>query len=538
MRAGPVAVAALATALAACTPTSPEPAPSTTAPAAAASPVATVAAAAPVASPTPAALAWGPLESQWDEALEAARGLTLREAAGQVIVADVYRDDADFSADLVERWHLGGVILMDGSVTDREGVSTIAAAVQDADDRAWPVWVSGDEEGGVVSRLGPVVRSMPAFMAAGAASDKGAVEAAYAGLAADLGSVGVTVDYAPVADVTIGSDDPTIRSRSAGSDPDHVARTVTAAVDGFLAGGTVPVVKHFPGHGSVTVDSHHDLPVQQASVAELEERDLVPFAAAVEAGTPAIMVGHIAVPEWGDEAATLEPEAYAYLRDELGFAGVAVTDALNMGAITDRHPDGEAAVMALRAGADVLLMPRSVEAAVDAIVAAVKDGSLSRERLDEAAARSIALMLWAEDLAAAADDAAGTDYARELAVAGATVATDDCDAPLIGDSAVIVGGTDTQRAWLRSALEKHGVDEGRDTVIALVPSGAYTATADVVVSLDSPWGLGRSDASVYVGLYGGSTSAMRALADVLVGAAEPGGDWPVAMPAVPASCAA
>ncbi|WP_062380546.1 glycoside hydrolase family 3 N-terminal domain-containing protein [Demequina pelophila] len=498
----------------------------------------TVAARVPGEVPTVAGprIGFHPTAEEWGVALEAARGLTLSEAAGQVIVAAVSAPDPEAARALVADHHLGGVILMGGAVTDAQGVSALTTAVASADDRDWPVWIATDEEGGPVSRLAGVVRPMPAFMAAGAARDKDAVTAAYAGLGRDLHALGINVDFAPVADVTIGLADPIIRTRSAGSDPTAVGETVVAASTGFAHGGVVPVIKHFPGHGSVTTDSHHDLPVQERSVEEILDTDVAPFATAIDAGAPVVMMGHIAIPEWGAEPATLEPAAYAHLREELGFDGVVVTDALNMGAIANHHGAGEAAVMALAAGADTLLMPASVNGAIEGIVEAVESGRLDRARLDEAAARTIALMRWAGGIEpgdpavlegdALADLFAG-DYARALAAAGATVATADCSAPLVGEAATVTGGTDAQRATLEAALEARGVALGGGASVRLIASGTTAATADVVVVLGDPWHLDRSDAGAYVALYGRTASALEGLADVLTGAVPPGGDWPV-----------
>lgn len=160
----------------------------------------------------------------------------------------------------------------------------LTAAVEEAGgERDWPVVVSVDHEGGPVARLAPVLPGLPAFMAAGSAWDKSVVRETYARTGADMVGLGFTMNFAPLADVSIGLGDPVIRSRSAGPDTENVARTVVAAVDGYVAGGVIPTVKHFPGHGSVTTDSHVALPVQRASVAELAERDLVPFERAVQA---------------------------------------------------------------------------------------------------------------------------------------------------------------------------------------------------------------------------------------------------------------
>ena len=249
---------------------------------------------------------------------------------------------------LVRERHLAGVLLLGGAVVDGAQVMSLNSYLAGADpDRDWPVMVATDEEGGVVQRLRPAIGYVSAFMAAGANPDVDEASAYYTGLGTQLAMLGFTMDMAPVADVTVGLGDPTIRTRSAGSDPQVVDRAVAAAWTGLDAGGVTPVVKHFPGHGSVAVDSHAGLPHQAATLAELSQRDFVPFADAITSGAPAVMMGHIQVAAWGDAPATVNPLAYSYLRDELGFDGVIMTDAMNMEAITDLYAPGAATVAAL-----------------------------------------------------------------------------------------------------------------------------------------------------------------------------------------------
>ncbi len=510
----------------------------------------------PIAAPVeraplqaPADLAWGPSVVGYASALAAASDLPLDVAAGQVIVATVSNPDPASAAAVVGTQHLAGVILMGGAITDAAQVAALAAAVQAAaaeDGRGWPAVVSTDQEGGPVSRLSGVIPGLPAFMAAGSIPDKAAVANAYEAAARDMRALGVNVDWAPDADVTVGLADPTIRVRSAGSDPARVAATVDAAVKGFVAGGIIPAIKHFPGHGSVTTDSHDSVPVQTATVAQLETADVVPFAQAISNGAPVVMMGHIAVAEWGGVPATVSPQAYAYLRQSLGFTGVAVTDALDMGAITDSFAPGDSEVAALAAGADLLLSPRDPGAARAAIIAAVQNGTLSRDRLDEAVARVTSLMKLQERRAqvadtktadsATADPNASATYARDFAAAATTVSAASCTGPYVGSSVTITGGWPAERQVLADALASHGITTGGGTTIRLLGSATGAGSADVVVALDGPWGLPQSTASVYVGLYGRSNEALAGLADVLAGAVTPTGQW--AVDGMPPACGA
>lgn len=486
--------------------------------------------------PPPPTLAWGPTEDEWEQALEDARQLPLERAAGQVLIPAWSSPDPAGAAALVSQYHLGGLILMTGSIVDASQTTALTASIHDAvaaDGRDWPAIVAVDQEGGTVARLAPVVPDMPGFMAAGSASDKQIVTNAYALLAADMEALGFTLDFAPVADITVGMADPVIRVRSAGSHMPNVADTVAAASEGFLQGGIIPTVKHFPGHGSVTVDSHDALPVLTTDFAVVEKWDLIPFRRAVNEGVPAVMMGHIAVPAWGAGPASLEPAAYAYLRDELGFTGLAVTDALNMGAITDSYGAGDAAVAALAAGADAVVIPADVAAAHAGIVAAVNAGSLPRERLDEAVARSILVMRWQDSIVPIPRDTTG-GYASEFAASVASVASAQCGGPLVTSPVYITGGGEGERAAFAAALATHGISTGRGgTTVRLLGAPGGSDRADVVVAMDGPWGLPASTATTYVGLYGRSADSLTGLAALLAGVVEPQGQWPVDMSGLP-----
>jgi len=489
----------------------------------------------------PVLLTWGVTEEDLADARATAAAMTVEEVAGQVVVASFRGQDPAAAASLLAEQHLAGVILMAGNIGERGQVLALTSQVQAAQaatGRDWPAVIGVDQEGGAVARLGTLVPEMPPFMAAGAVDDAALVRSVYQSQGADVRDLGFTMTFSPVADIATGLDDPVIRARSAGDRPALVAQTATAATLGFLDAGIIPTLKHFPGHGSVTVDSHVDLPVQTAPVSVLAGWDLVPFAAGVDAGAPVIMMSHVAVPEWGSEPSTLSPAAYAYLRDALGFDGVIVTDALNMGAVTDRYGAGQAAVVALGAGADLLLMPADTEAALAGIVSAVASGELPRERLDEAAARVIALMR-AQAEAAHPPARLADVYVEMLAAAAVTVSAADCAALLPAGPVVVTGGPDGARAALEASLVERGVTIGPGgATIVLLAGPAAVATADVVVALDAPWGLSLSTAPTLVGAFGDSPAAMNAVAAVLTGDAEPRGHWPVRMGTAARACPA
>jgi len=479
------------------------------------------------ASPGEIVLPWGPTEADMASGIFTARHMTLDEVAGQVIVALFRGQDPASVEDLVRANHLGGVVFGGGNVGSAALTQQMTAAAQrGGDGRDWPVIVATDQEGGPVARLGGIIPPLPAFLASGAARDKAVVRTAYTGEGADMLALGFNMDFAPVADLTVGLADPIIRTRSAGDEPGDASATVIAAASGLLGAGVIPAVKHFQGHGGVTVDSHLDLPIQSATTDALESYDLVPFRAAVEAGVPMVMMSHVAVAAWGGIPSSIDPAAYAYLRDELGFRGVVVTDSLSMAAVAGRG-EGGPAVAALNAGADIVLMPSNTAAAHDQIVDAVESGLLSRARLDEAAARSITLMRWQASLR---HGGAGGDYARALATAGIVVTSPLCGGPLVGPKVTISGGWPEEREALAGELAARGVGTGGGTTIRLLGSPGASAAADVVVAMDGPWGLPQSSATTYVGLFGRSAESFAALADVLTGAVAPTGRWPVALP--------
>lgn len=349
---------------------------------------------------------WGPTEGEVAKAREIVAGWDAERLAGQVIVGRYTGTDPAVPARLVRDLHLAGVAVTSGNVTDADQVRATTAAVSRAHaagGRDWPAVIGVDEEGGVVSHLRGIATEFPAFATAGVAiesqgqaGEQAVTEAARAtGL--ELRDFGFTWVFAPVADVTIGAADPTIGTRSPSSDPALAARAITAAVAGYDGAGLVSTTKHFPGHGSVTADSHETLPTLGASLEELRARDLVPFEAAVAAGAPAMMMAHLDVRALQPGLPSSQaPKVYDFLQSDLGFEGLTITDSLGMGAaLSQDFP----AVSALKAGADLLLMPVDTRVTHQLVTRAVESGEVPRERAEEAAAKVVALQLWQQRVA-------------------------------------------------------------------------------------------------------------------------------------------
>ncbi len=477
---------------------------------------------------------WGPTRAQLDAAALAVRRLPLADLAGQVIVARYAGTRAP--VELVRDLHLGGVISFTDNVVAPDQLRRLHARLRSAADRDWPLFLAVDQEGGVVQRVRSGATTFPAFMTAGAADRPGITRAAARAMGAELRWMGFTVDLAPVADVTSGPDDPTIGSRSPGSRPGLVARHAAAAAAGLDAAGLLPVVKHFPGHGSVPADSHLTLPVQTRTRRQLAAIDLVPFRRHVAGGGGAVMVAHLDVRavDPGRPSSLSRPVVDGLLRDQLGFAGLVVTDALEMAAVTAGRSPGQASVAALRAGADVLLMPVDPRAARAAIVAAVRAGRLSRGRLQQAAARQVAALRhhqrrWRADPGTRPGSGAGA--ATALSRAAVTVVAGPCRGRLVG-SAVRPVGSPAAVAAFTSAARAAGLATGSGDVVRLLGRSSAAGDADVAVATDAPYPLGGSSAPVRIAAYSETPAAMRAVVDVLLGELRAPGRLPVPVPGV------
>ena len=295
-------------------------------------------------------------------------------------------------ARLIRETKVGGLILTNasnGRVIRKAEPYALAAFLNRAQRMAGvPLMVGSDFERGASMRVeGTTV--FPHAMAFGAAGDPAFSRFEGEVTAREARALGVHWVYFPVADVNNNPDNPILNIRSFGEDPGEVAAQVTAFIEGAHSDKrnfVLATAKHFPGHGDTDVDSHMSLATNNADRERLERLELAPFRAAIEAGVDSIMTAHIAVPALAppDVPATLSPAILTgLLRDELGFKGLVVTDALDMGGITKGFGGAEAAVRALEAGADVLLMPVDPEAALKAVVAAVGSGRLTRRRIQE-----------------------------------------------------------------------------------------------------------------------------------------------------------
>lgn len=317
--------------------------------------------------------------------------MSLREMVGQMFVVSAQGTEREYYIDkMIEDRNIGGVLLFGYNMESEEQVSSFVDSMQELSmetEPAIPMFVAVDQEGGEVGSA-PWVTPQPAAAEVGARGDPEEARAISERIGTELLRAGVNTDFAPVVDTGFGE---AIGSRSYGEDPNLVSQMGAASVSGFEAAGIASSAKHFPNHGPATSDSHESLPVIEHDMATVNSYDLPPFQAAIEAGVPMVMVGHLVYPAIDAEnPASLSPEAYAMLREDLGFEGVAVTDDLVMEGATGGGPPSEAVVRAVKAGADLLILsspPEEQAAAYDAVVAAVESGEISEARIRASVAR-------------------------------------------------------------------------------------------------------------------------------------------------------
>ena len=291
------------------------------------------------------------------------------------------------------QYPVGGIVYFAKNLEDRE--QTVALLENTQSYAKIPLFLGVDEEGGTVSRVGSNpdmgVPSVGDMRSLGKQQDPAAVYAAGQDIGGGLHALGFNLDFAPVADVAQGADS-VIGSRSFGSDAELCASLAGVIVKSLRAEGIVSCLKHFPGYGSATVDDHNGTSVVEKTLSELEACDLVPFQTIIasEESVPFVMVSHLSYPNvtGSDTPADLSSSIVTdILRDKLEYQNVIITDSHSMASITDHYSAGEAAVKALAAGCDMVLMPSDLQAAFDAVKAAVADGTLSQARIDESVLR-------------------------------------------------------------------------------------------------------------------------------------------------------
>lgn len=346
----------------------------------------------PSASPpekTPA-----PVEGKEQVIEQILSNMSLEEKVGQLFFCAFRRDNrgkvtvwSEELADTVQRYHLGGIVLFGENIDTEEQTKQLIADMRNSGDI--PLLIGVDEEGGRVSRLNASgkldVEKIPSAMEIGSTKDPDVAYQAGKTIGMELKELGIDIDFAPVADVATNPENSVIGDRSFSSDPTIAGEMVAAFIRGLHESDISATAKHFPGHGDTQEDSHIGAAVSKKTLEEMMEVEWIPFQRAIESGVEFVMAGHISTPNATSDGlpASLSYEMLTeQLRNRLGFEGIIITDSLGMGAVIGYDEDGCAALMALKAGSDMVMMPANLDEAFREVCDGVKAGELSMEELD------------------------------------------------------------------------------------------------------------------------------------------------------------
>ncbi|MCP1185502.1 beta-N-acetylhexosaminidase [Paenibacillus sp. 1781tsa1] len=325
--------------------------------------------------------------------------LTLEQKVGQLLMCGFHGQHADEQiTHLIRNYHIGGVIYFRRNVHSVDQLTRLSAELQDmaAEAGAIPLMISVDQEGGMVARIDKEgMTQVPGNMALGATGNPEYTLECAQILGRELKSIGIDMNLAPVVDVNNNPLNPVIGVRSYGEHAESVAAHGVAAITGYQSQGIAATAKHFPGHGDTAVDSHLGMVTVPHDRNRLEQMELLPFRRAIEAGVDAIMTAHVMFPSIEPEPipATLSRKVLTgLLREEMGFKGIIITDCLEMHAISKPYGVAEAAIRAVEAGADLILVSHTLQdqvAAVEAIVQAVRTGRITEDIINKALERII-----------------------------------------------------------------------------------------------------------------------------------------------------
>jgi beta-N-acetylhexosaminidase len=450
-----------------------------------------------------------PAEKTSPGVLHSVRSMTLRDKVAQLIIMPIYGEPAHTRSAEFRKYqhyirdlHVGGIIVtghsLSGGVRNAEPYAMAALINRLQKMSKVPLLVAADFERGASMRVNSTT-PWPHSMAFAAAKDLQGVTEEGAETARDARALGVNWLFAPVADVNNNPDNPIINIRSFGEDPAEVASFVQAYITGAHSDRRNPVLvtaKHFPGHGDTSEDSHMGLARLDADRNRIESVELEPFRGAIAAGADAVMTAHLAVPalEPENEPATVSSKIVTgLLREELGFHGIVVTDAMDMQGLAAMFDTAEASVRAIEAGADVLLMPKRAEDAIQGVVAAVQKGRITRRRLDESVAKVLAAktrlglnrkkLVNLEDIADVVDSPESEERAQQVADRAVTLVKDSSDSlPLRHqESTCLIALTEGRRSQQGLRLIEEVKKRGPGVTTTVLDPGASKTDLDQVM---------------------------------------------------------
>ncbi|WP_246009480.1 beta-N-acetylhexosaminidase [Brevibacillus fluminis] len=334
-----------------------------------------------------------------DPVTEQLNRLSLEEKIGQLVLVGMDGTTIGTQAkEMIEQYHIGGFIFFKPNIQNATQAVSLFNSLKETNRSVNPIplFLSVDEEGGRVSRLPNSLVKLPASGTVGKKDNPDFTRGLGQLLGSELKAFGLNVDFAPVMDVASNPKNPVIGDRSFGSDPNRVSRLGVAEMEGIQAESVIPGIKHFPGHGDTSVDSHLGLPIVQHNIKRLRSVELVPFADAVRAGADLVMVAHILLPKLDPDhpSSFSQPIITGLLRKELGFGGVVITDDMTMGAIAKHYDIGASAVQAVLAGGNIVLVGHEFDkqaTVLHALKQAVLNGSMPMKTIDERVYQILAL---------------------------------------------------------------------------------------------------------------------------------------------------
>lgn len=525
-------------------------------------------------------LTCAPARALTDAEIEATLNrMSIDEKIGQLLIVGIGGKQVSqvAKAHITKRF-AGGIILFRRNIQSPQQVANLTTELQQAavqTPNAIPLFIAIDQEGGIVARLKKGVTVFPGNLALGATRSESLAEKAGEITALELAAVGVNLNFAPVMDINTNPRNPVIGVRAYGDSPTLVSQLGTAYIRGLQANGVLATAKHFPGHGDTHVDSHKKLPTVGHDKERMNAVELVPFRAAIEAQVAAIMSAHILYPALdADTPATLSHRVLTgLLREQLGFEGLIITDDLEMQAIDAHYQTGNAAVMAIQAGADIVMVPwtlKKQQQAYNALRNALKRGKISVSRLDQSVRRILKTkndfgLFEPQPVARNLGNPQHLAIAQTIATQAITVVkSSDGVLPLNAESRKPVTLITASRVFANAFLKAH-TDTARIThvkipkqfdIAELIPQltrqqasvtvagitntkqaalihqlSQIAETPIVVVSLASPYLLGRcSDVAAAIAAYDGNYYSALAAVDVILGRKPATGKLPVTIP--------
>ena len=331
-----------------------------------------------------------------DKIKDKVESMSLEEKIGQLFIVGFEGEEInDEIVDLVKNQKVGGLIYFSRNIVDSNQIINLNNAIKDIE-KDIPLFISVDEEGGLVSRVPEEFVKLPSSGYIGQFNDENLSYNVGKIIAKELNSLGFNMDFAPVLDIDSNPNNTVIGERAFGNNSEIVSRLGIKTMEGIKDGKIIPVVKHFPGHGDTDVDSHYGLPIVKKTLEELENLEFIPFKNAIDNGADVVMISSIILESIDNEyPATMSKKVTTdILRDSLGFDGVIATDDMTMGAIVDNYNLADAVIMSINAGSDLVLVCHGYDDIINSILAvkdAVNSKIISEEKIDESVYRILKL---------------------------------------------------------------------------------------------------------------------------------------------------